>query len=138
MALTLGNWSVIILLAIVGLAITVICFTEEISYGIISLLVSLIVCVGLIFGFSWYHKNTANGMRSYKDFESNMQNGLNREITIYAEDGREIFHYEGKVDVETYHDGNSNYILFDSEEGQRYIIYYGITDTMLIVEKKNN
>ena len=70
-----------------------------------------------------------------KDFHSNMENGIEREITITAEDGREIFHYEGKCDIETSHANSENYILFESEEGKRYIIYYGVQDTVLIVEK---
>ena len=65
-----------------------------------------------------------------------MEGGLNREITITAEDGRLIYHYEGKVDIETRHDGNANYILFEGKDGLRRIIYYGIQDTVLIEEKQ--
>ena len=68
-----------------------------------------------------------------KDFQSELSNGIEREITITAEDGREIFYYEGKVDIESDHD--DNYIKFESEEGKRYIIYYGIQDTITIIEK---
>ena len=84
-------------------------------------------------GVGWYNTNTASGQRAVKDFKSNINNGIDREITITAEDGREIFHYEGKVDIESNHE--DNYIKFDSEEGKRYIIYYGIQDTIKIIEK---
>ena len=47
--------------------------------------------------------------------------------------GAEIFHYQGKVDVESDH--IDNYIKFESEEGKRYLIYYGIQDTITIIEK---
>ena len=136
MALTLNNWIFIGLIALTGFGFAVALMLDgakdvSLAIGIIT----VIVCVALIFGFSWWHNDTANGQRAMKDFVSNIEGGLNREITITAEDGREIFHYEGKVDVETKHEGNANYILFESEEGLRYIIYYGITDTVLIVEK---
>lgn len=88
--------------------------------------------VGAIFGINWYNSSTASGIRAYKDYQSNISNGIEREITITAEDGREIFHYKGKVDVESDH--TDNYIKFESEEGKRYLIYYGITDTIVIKE----
>ena len=136
MALTIGSWIFIGIVFIVGIIVTI-AVANDYSAGcaIAAAIITIIVCVALMFGLSWYHKNTASGARSYKDFESNLQNGLEREITITAEDGREIFHYEGKIDIETNHEGNANYILFESEEGQRYVIYYGIQDTVLIIEK---
>lgn len=136
MALTIGNWILIGIVFIIGVIATIIVASEYSTGGAVATaVIAIIICIALMFGLSWYHKNTATGARSYKDFESNLQNGLEREITIYAEDGRQIFHYEGKVDIETKHDGNANYILFESEEGQRYLIYYGIQDTVLIIEK---
>lgn len=136
MALTIGNWIFIGIIFITGLVITIMVASEcSTGEAVASAFITIIICIALMFGLSWYHTNTAKGARSYKDFESNLQNGLEREITITAEDGREIFHYEGKVDIETNHEGNANYILFESEEGQRYIIYYGIQDTVLIIEK---
>lgn len=136
MALTIGNWILIGIVALLGLGSFVFCCVDsEITMGIILLVVALVLCLALMFGLSWWHNNTANGIRAMKDYESNMNNGINREITITAEDGREIFHYEGKCDIETSHQNSENYILFESEEGLRYIIYYGVQDTVLIVEK---
>ena len=136
MLLTIGDWILIGILGFIGLFVTIGCIcTEEKGGAIASLAITLVVCLSIMFGVNWYNKNTESGKRNYKDFESEVGGGLNREITITAEDGREIFHYEGRVDVETKHDGNANYILFESEEGRRYIIYYGITDTVLIAEK---
>jgi hypothetical protein len=66
-----------------------------------------------------------------KDQKSELSNGLMREITITAEDGREIFHYKGKCDIET---DNNRYILFEDEQGLRQIIYWGITDTIIVAE----
>ena len=96
--------------------------------------VMLTVILGC-YGF-WWCNNTAAGARALKDQQSDLSNGLNREITIVAEDGREIFHYKGKCDIETDHD--DNYILFEGEDGLRRMIYYGITDTVMIMELPND
>lgn len=136
MALTIGNWILIIGIALTGIGFAAAAFYEESTYvGIGLLIITIGICVALIFYCNWYNTNTAQGARNLKDQKSNLGGGLEREIIITAEDGREIFHYEGKVDIETNHDGNANYILFESEEGKRYIIYYGIMDTVLIIEK---
>ena len=73
------------------------------------------------------------GILIAKDYKSEMENGIEREILITAEDGREIFYYEGKVDIESNHE--DNYIKFEGEDGRRYMIYYGIQDTIQIIEK---
>lgn len=136
MTLTIGNWILIGFIALGGFGLAIAFFADhDKGWGFAFVLLTLLICLGLMFGLSWWHNNTASGARTMKDYRSNLSNGLNREITITAEDGREIFHYEGKIDVETKHDGNANYILFESEEGLRYIIYYGVQDTVLIVEK---
>ena len=137
MALTIGNWWLIGVLFFVGIVIAIIaiCCDEKVS-GCVILIITIVICLAIMFGLSWWHSSTANGQRAMKDFQSNIGGGLNREIVITAEDGREIFRYSGRVDIETKHDGNANYILFESEDGLRYIIYYGITDTMTIIEKR--
>lgn len=111
----------------------------------------LVIC-GFILGLIFFYDNRNNwafgtmivtlillfffalGLNLYIIKTENEQNSI-QEITIIAEDGREIFHYEGKVDVKTSHDKNRNYISFESEEGLHYTIYYGIQDTLLIIEK---
>ena len=136
MALTMGNWIIVGIVALLGIVSLIMCYLDdEAMTGLILFVIALVLCLALMFGLSWWHNNTANGIRAMKDYESNMHNGINREITITAEDGREIFHYEGKCDIETSHQNSENYILFESEEGLRYIIYYGVQDTVLIVEK---
>lgn len=136
MALTIGNWIIIGAIILAGAIAAIVAFCNyETTAGIVICAVTVLLALGLMFGLSWYNKNTASGARAWKDYESNLKNGILREITITAEDGREIFHYEGKIDIETNHSGNANYILFESEEGLRHIIYYGIQDTVLIIEK---
>lgn len=93
------------------------------------------VCSTLIFvlvtGFCiWFFGSTAAGARMTKDFKSSLH-GLEREITITAEDGREIYHYSGKCDIET----QDKYILFEDENDKRQTIYWGALDTIIIQEK---
>lgn len=132
---TLGNWMFFGLMLVVGIIFTILvcCESESIPISIAAGGISIILIGAVMVGVGWYNTNTASGQRAVKDFKSNINNGIDREITITAEDGREIFHYEGKVDIESNHE--DNYIKFDSEEGKRYIIYYGIQDTIKIIEK---
>lgn len=132
---TIGQWVglvvAFIILAFISFMIGL--YNESWIAGIVSIVVSIGLTVSLGFGLNWYNTSTASGIRNFKDHKSNLSNGIEREITITAEDGRKIFHYEGKVDVESNH--TDNYIKFESEEGKRYIVYYGIQDTITIIEK---
>ena len=127
---TIGNYVFLgfLALALIFISIGIGVSTDSIALGISSGVISIAIFIGAIFGINWYNSSTASGIRAYKDYQSNMSNGIEREITITAEDGREIFHYKGKVDVESDH--TDNYIKFESEEGKRYLIYYGITGTI--------
>lgn len=138
MALTLGNWIALIVIVIVlggliSFAVYEMSYDNEGLKAIIAFGAIFIFGIILAIFLNWYNTKTASGIRAYKDYESEMANGIEREITITAEDGREIFYYEGKVDIESNHE--DNYIKFESEEGKRYIIYYGIQDTIQIIEK---
>lgn len=134
--LTFGNWICIICCIIFGILVTLY-IGAELDNGVVPYLItatiSAIIIILIVIGIKWYNTHTASGVRAVKDFQSELSNGIEREITITAEDGREIFYYEGKVDIESDHD--DNYIKFESEEGKRYIIYYGIQDTITIIEK---
>lgn len=133
MALTIGNWVFFGIIILTGTILTILFFNEDdIKLAIITIVITVIVSGGFIVSMNWKHTHTASGIRNYKDFQSELSNGLEREITITAEDGREIFYYKGKVDIESNHE--DNYIRFESEEGYRYIIYYGIQDTIKIIE----
>ena len=133
MTLTLKD---IFLLAVIIIAVIIIALIVCVSFDfepviiIISVIVGVIIIVVAFIGVNWYNTSTASGQRKVKDFKTEIQNGLNREITITSEEGREIFHYIGKIDIED----NNGYILFESEEGERYIIYYGVQDTVIIKE----
>jgi len=138
--MTIGYIVLVIVLGLIGVGISFMISAAVASYGygnfnkavIIGLLITALVVVLLLVGGSWYFNNTAEGARALKEQQSNLNNGLNREITIIAADGREVFHYKGKCDIETDHE--DNYILFEGEDGLRRMIYYGVTDTVLILE----
>lgn len=135
--MTIGMWVFVAILAFVGLAITIGVgaykfreYEDWILPTVVSFLITAIVVGGVMgFGF-WYYGNTAGGARALKDQKSALSNGLMREIVITAEDGREIFYYKGKCDIET----NENYILFEDEQGYRQMVYWGELDTIVIVE----
>lgn len=66
--------------------------------------------------------NMASIRRSFKSIGSEMNNGLNRTITVYDYNGQEIRHWEGRFDVTESETG----ILFDDQDGKRTIITGGI------------
>jgi hypothetical protein len=131
--MTIGYWVFVIVVAIIGLFIsaTFLYGAESVKGGVCGVLITVLVVGALIGGGYWYYNNTADGARALKDQHSNLSNGLQREIILTAEDGREIFYYKGKCDIETDH---SNYVLFEDEEGNRQIIYKGVQDTLIISE----
>lgn len=133
--MTIGLWVTAIAIGVIGLAVSIAIGVVDSNWGacIIGILITIII-VGATLGIGyWYYNNTADGARALKDEQSNLNNGLMREIIITAQDGREIFYYKGKCDIET---DNSNYILFEDEEGYRHIIYKGALDTIIVNELK--
>ena len=130
---TLWQWIILGALFLIGVCIGILVAYEYKAAGIVTIIGTFVLVGSLAFLMNWYNTSTASGIRGMKDFKSELTNGIEREITITAEDGREIFHYQGKVDVESDH--TDNYIKFESEEGKRYLIYYGIQDTITIIEK---
>jgi len=132
---TIAQWVVLVFLLLIGLIISVVLLADKDTRiaGLAIVFSTIIVTILLAIFLNWYNTSTASGIRGMKDFRSNLSNGIEREITITTEDGREVFHYQGKIDVESDH--NDNYIKFESEDGKRYIIYYGIQDTVKIIEK---
>lgn len=138
MSLTLGNWVFLGILAIVLIVIVVVvgCCSEDFPVRniIITSVISLIILIGLAIGLNWYNTSTASGKRSYKDFKSEINDGIYREITITNDDGKVIYDYTGKCDIEE-QSGKGRKLKFENEQGKRVIIYYGITDTVKIIEK---
>lgn len=132
---TIAQWVVLVFLTLIGAGISLVFLADKDTRiaGLVIVFSTVVVNVLLAIFLNWYNTSTASGIRGMKDFRSNLSNGIEREITITTEDGREVFHYQGKIDVESDH--TDNYIKFESEDGKRYIIYYGIQDTVKIIEK---
>ena len=131
--MTIGWWITLGVVLVSGIAIgALLIYARMLSGGIGTILGTVVLSILIAcFGF-WWCNNTADGARALKDQQSNFNNGLNREIVVLAPDGREIFYYKGRCDIESDH--SDNYILFEDEDGLRRIVYYGITDTVLIME----
>lgn len=140
MNITIGAWIVSGIVLLCGIGISIWIYHESgwdknPKGAIINMVVTIILTIALLISFNWYYTSTASGKRSYKDFQSELHENIYREIVITAEDGREIFRFEGRFDVERHADGDDRYIRFESEDGKRYTISYGVQDTVLIIEK---
>lgn len=108
----------------------------SVKIGIIGGIIVLVVVALIFCGCYWYNHNTANGMRKLGEFKKNLTNGVEREIYIYAEDGREIYYYKGKIDID---DTKTAYCLyFYDQDGKSHIIHYGVQDTVIITETGEN
>lgn len=119
--MTIAGWFLFISLSLIALLVGLfVAFViENIAGKIVSIIVAFLVILGLFFGMRWYFQNTASGQRALTDQKSNLDNGLERTVTIYTADGEIIAQYTGKIDIE----GNDGgYVLFDYE-GKRYTYY---------------
>ena len=131
MSLTIGNWILIAIVFILGLVVVGIAIhADELKVALGIGIGTIFLCITLILGINWYHTNTAIGARDYKDYESNINNGIHRSITI-MENGTIIYEHEGTFDIEIHDD----YIVFD-ENGVRYIVYKSYISTIIIEEKE--
>lgn len=146
MSLTVYNIIILVLIFLVGIGISCYIYRtagdyrdknrkKNIKLTIAHELFNILLVIGLAIGFNWYNTSTATGVRSYKDFKSEFNNGIYREIIITAENGRTIFQYEGKFDIERHEEGDDRYLRFETQDGKRYTISYGIQDTVIVMEK---
>lgn len=133
MMLTISNWILLAILAAGGVVI-VACFSDSLfdtrprrTAGIAAVLAIIVVLVAI--GLSRHNGNTAAGARVYKDYQSNLSNGVERKLSIVANDGSIVFEHEGKFDVEM----NDDYVVYD-ENGLRTIIYKSYTTSIIIIE----
>lgn len=92
---------------------------ENVAAKILSGVVAAMLAIALLFGMRWYFNNTASGQRALVDQRSEINNGIERTITVYTADGNVIATYTGKIDIA---DKAGGYIKFDFE-GKRYIYY---------------
>ncbi len=128
--MTIGAWILVIILGIIGIGFAMFYFLDdEKTYGLVAILITIIVIGGLILGLTWFYNNTGSGLRAMKDQQSNLNNGINRNIKVVESDGFVSYEFSGKADLEMHDD----YIVFESE-GKRTIIYKSYTSTIVITE----
>ena len=134
MSITIGGWVLIGFIFIIGIIISVMIFLDmKTGTGILSIIITLIVTLGLMFFINWYNTNTASGARGYNTYKSEMSNGIERTIDIYNAEGELRYHFEGTVDID---DESQAYTLFfDTQDGQRIIVHYGVQDLVVIQSK---
>ena len=88
------------------------------------------ICCVMLFLFPVFMLSGCAGWdRTVKDFDSDINGGLNRIVTVYDNTGNQIAVYEGKIDIEDSEYGNK--VKFDLE-GKRIVLY----NCSVIVEEK--
>lgn len=68
--------------------------------------------------------------RSVTDFKSDINGGMQRTITVYTADGKELATYKGKIDIET---NDGGYVKFDFN-GKRYIYYNCFVESIATID----
>jgi len=122
MNLTIGAW--IVFLA-VGTFIVCGCSLAGFQLGNgktenIGMVIGFVFAVCLLFAMNWWYGNTASGRRAVKSQESNLNNGIEREVKIYSMNGDLVETFTGKIDI----DYKDDRIMFDDERGLRHVIYF--------------
>ena len=124
--MTIGTWVAFILLA---MCIFALCLTVS-DFHPAAFAISIILSTVLLLGMRWYYTSTASGKRALTDEYSELNDGLERIVTVYTADGDIIAQYEGRIDIE----GNDGgYVLFDFE-GRRYTYYNCFVESIAIIE----
>ena len=91
---------------------------------------TFVVAIVAMLVMRWYFANTASGQRALIDQRSNLNNGIERTVTVYTANGDVIAQYEGKIDIAA---NGGEYIKFDFD-GKRYIYYNCFVETIAALE----
>ena len=78
---------------------------------ILAVVLGLTLCFGMT--------GCASLDRAVTDIKSDVNGGMQRTITVYTADGKELATYKGKIDIDTNEGG---YVKFDFN-GKRYMYY---------------
>lgn len=100
----------------------------------ILIIVSVIVVVLVLLGgcSHWYISKTASGGRIRKDFKSEVDNGIPREIKVYNADGKVIMEEKGKFDIKH----SSRSLQYVDQNNRKHNIYFGDNSTVTVDELK--
>lgn len=126
--MTVGAWItfMVIIFFCVSVCFSVLKGFQSTSFKVITVVVAILIIAGVFFGFTWFFGNTATGQRMLVDQKSELNNGIERTLTVYTADGEVLARYEGKIDIES---NDGGYVKFDFE-GNRYIYYNCFVETI--------
>lgn len=131
--MTIGGWvlfvSFAVLICTVGICVIAECDFSKAAVAL-TILICILLIVALLVGMLWYFNNTAKGQRALVDQKSNMNQGLERTVTVYTANGEVIATYTGLIDIDT---NDGGYVKFDFE-GKRYIYYNCFVETIAEIE----
>ena len=100
------------------------------------IIVTVILVLVLLFGIGgcthWLLNSTASGVRIVKNFQSETNNGIEREIRVYNADGKQIMYEKGKFDVQH---GNRS-IQYVDQHNRKHNIYFGDNTSVIVNELK--
>ena len=130
--MTIGGWFGFVCVVFLVMFLGAFCFliSETISGRIMSIIFSIVLIFIVLSAMLFYYNATASGKRAFKSQKSELENGIERVVTVYDMEGDVIKVYDGKFDI-TY---DNDRILFDDEQGKRHVIYYP-TGTVTVDEK---
>lgn len=130
--MTIGGWFGFACIVIVVATLGGLCalLSETTSGRALSLTISMVLIFIILGAMLFYYNATASGKRAFKSQKSELENGIERVVTVYDMEGDVIKVYDGKFDI-TY---DNDRILFDDEQGKRHVIYYP-TGTVTVDEK---
>ena len=127
--MTIGGWIMFAMSAVFiiigGIAVAADFFASKSTTALI-VIICILLILALLVGMLWYFNNTASGQRALIDQKSNMNQGLERTVTVYTANGDVIAAYTGLIDIET---NDGGYVKFDFE-GKRYIYYNCFVETI--------
>lgn len=131
--MTISGWIVFIFFALLiiigGVILFFLIVDTSKSTATLIFITAIAIVVGLFCGMHWYYNNTASGQRELVDQKSNLNNGLERVITVYTADGKEMARYEGQIDISS----ADGYVKFDVN-GKRYIYYNCFVESIANIE----
>ena len=131
--MTIGAWIVFWLISafIIGGAIGIGYAISEGKGILLGIVITVPICVCVLFGMHWWFVNTESGKRDLKTQNSNFDGGIRRHVSVYDAVGNLIQEWDGKFDVDF--NGDEQRILFDDENGKRHLVYFK-TGTVVVEE----
>ena len=106
---------------------------EKIVWKVLGIVAAMLLIIGLFAGMRWYYQNTASGQRAMTDQKSELDNGLERTVTIYTADGEIIAQYTGKNDIE----GNTSSLTMRGSATPTITALWSLLRTLSRVRTKN-